>query len=126
VGHRAVRRRLGKPGRRWWHVQRLILLAADAWDGWTGDLALSGVDPRGWDLNLLLAAFEASLRRSAKDEAEHRRLQAQLTAEPREVREERRRAAAAGRAVPSGSGMSVECAEAMLARFAAADASFGQ
>jgi hypothetical protein len=84
------------------------------------------VDPRGWDLNLLLAAFEASLRRSAKDEAEHRRLQAQLTAEPREVREERRRAAAAGRAVPSGSGMSVESAEAMLARFAAADASFGQ
>lgn len=86
------------------------------------------MDPRGWDLNRLLAAFEATLRKAAKDEADWRRTQAALEAEPREVREARRRevreAAAEGRRVESGR-MSVDDAEAMLARFAASEAQYG-
>ena len=95
-------------------------------DTWLGDLALSGADPRGWDLNRLLAAFEVSLRRSAKDDNEWQRLQAQLTAEPLDVREKRRKesreAALSGRSAPSRGVMSVEAAEALMARMAAADA----
>lgn len=101
---------------------------ADSWDAWLGELALSGADPRGWDLNRLLAAFEASLRRGAKDESESQRLQAQLTAEPPEVRARRRKearqAAASGRAAPGRGTMSVDAAEALMARFAAADAMY--
>jgi hypothetical protein len=89
------------------------------------------VDPRTWDLNQMLAAFEVSLQRSAKDESEWRRTHGQIYAEPATVREERRAAArqaardgAAGRAT-GGSGMSAGDATALLARFAASDAAFG-
>lgn len=103
-------------------------MAADTWDDWLGDLALSGVDPRGWDLNRMLAAFEASLRRGAKDDAEWQKLQGQLTAVPTEVREkqrqEARQAAASGRTAPARGIMSVDAAEALMARFAATDAQF--
>ncbi len=47
---------------------------------------------------------------------------ARLTAEPKEVRDERRRAAAAG---APRTGMTVESAEALMARFAASDAMYG-
>lgn len=96
----------------------------DAWDDWLGSLSLAGVDPRGWDLNRLLAAFEAQLRQSAKDEQSWLRTQAALSAEPREVREERRAAARSGRMPPAATGMTVDSAEAMIARFAAADAMY--
>lgn len=79
------------------------------------------MDPRGWDLNKLLAAFEAQLRQSAKDEAAWRRTDATLRAEPKAVRDERRRAAAKGSEGSSRVGMTVDEAEALLARFAAAD-----
>jgi hypothetical protein len=125
VGRRAVRRRLGKPGRRYWTVYRLTLVAADSWDSWLGELSLTGVDPRGWDLNQLLAAFEATLRRNAKDDAEWRRVSAQLTAEPKEAREKRRQQAASGRAAPAGGGLTEDAAQALMARFAAADAMYG-
>lgn len=74
----------------------------------------------------MLAAFEAQLKRSAKDDAAWRRTESLLRAEPKEVREERRRSVAAGRPVlPAGGGMTVDDAEALLARFAASDAMFG-
>ena len=99
------------------------------WDAWLGELALSGVDPRGWDLNRLLAAYEAALRRGAKDEAEWRRTQAQLTAEPKEVREQRlkeaRQRPSGGRTAPVRSGMSVSDARALLSAFSADDARYG-
>lgn len=69
----------------------------------------------------MLAAFEATMRRNAKDEAEWKRTYAMLSAEPPEHRK-KRRAAGAG---PSPSGMTVADAEAMMARFAAADALYG-
>lgn len=74
----------------------------------------------------MLAAFEVTMRQSSKDEAAWRRTHAALVAEPKEVREERRRNERAGKAAPAAPGrMSVEDAEAMLARFAASDARFG-
>lgn len=97
---------------------------SDAWDDWLGSLSLTGVDPRGWDLHRLLAAFEAAVRQNSKDEAAWNRTYAALTAEPREVREERRKAAADGRTPSAAGRMSVDAAEAMLARFAAADAMY--
>lgn len=101
---------------------------ADSWDAWLGELALSGADPRQWDLNRVLAAFEVSLRRGAKDEKDWQRLQSQLTAEPPEVRarrrEETRKAALSGRTTPGRGIMSVDAAEALMARFAAADAAY--
>lgn len=83
------------------------------------------MDPRGWDLNRLLAAFEAQLRQGAKDEAEWRRTQGLLTAEPKEVRDERRAAARAG-APPAAGRTTVDDAEAMIARFALADAMYSK
>jgi hypothetical protein len=101
------------------------MVAADSWDSWLGELSLTGVDPRGWDLNQLLAAFEATLRRNAKDDAEWRRVSAQLTAEPKEAREKRRQQAASGRAAPAGGSLTEDAAQALMARFAAADAMYG-
>lgn len=95
----------------------------DAWDDWIGHLALEGVDPRAWDLNTMLSAFEVTLKKSAKDDATWRRTHAEIYAEPREVQIERRRQVASGQA-PAG-GMRMDEAEAMLARFAASDAMFG-
>ena len=89
-------------------------------------MTLKGLDPRRWDLLQLLAAFEASIRQNSKDEASWNRLRNELYAEPKEVRAERRAAAAAGRqpAARTG-GLSVADAEAMLAAMEAEDASFG-
>lgn len=88
-----------------------------------GDLALSGIDPRTWDLNRMLAAFEALLKQRAKDDAEWQRTYQSLTAEPPEERRKRREETSSGaRPVPK---MSVGDAEAMLARFAASDAAYG-
>lgn len=76
----------------------------------------------------MLAAFEATMRRGAKDESEWRRTQSQLTAEPKEVRdrrrEESRQAALSGRPAPSRGGMSATAAEALVAQFAASDAAY--
>lgn len=67
----------------------------------------------------MLAAYEAQLRQGAKDEADWQRMLSQLTVEPIEVRRERRRTG------DSGAGrMSVDDAEAMIARMMAADAAF--
>lgn len=91
-----------------------------------GVLALDGIDPRGWDLNRMLAAFEATVRRSAKDDGDAKRTLAALAAEPLEVRRQRKEAERAGILAPgTGGRMTVDDAEAMLARFAAADAAFG-
>ena len=88
------------------------------------------MDPRSWDLGQLLAAYEATLRQHAKDEAAWNRTLAALTAEPKEVREERRAATraavAAGAPPPEAPGrLTVDDAEAMLARFTASEAQYG-
>lgn len=73
----------------------------------------------------MLAAFEATIRRNAKDDGDAKRTLAALAAEPIEVRRERRAAERAGILAPGSGRMTVDDAEAMLARFAAADAAFG-
>lgn len=73
----------------------------------------------------MLAAFEASVRRSCKDEAEWRRRHGEIYAEPREVRDARRAAALSGSRAAEPQRMSVDAAEAMLARFAASDSMYG-
>ena len=83
------------------------------------------MDPRKWDLEQMLAAFETTMRQNSKDDAAWRRTHAGLTAEPKEVREARRRDAAAGRPAQSAARRSVADAEAMLAQFAASDARYG-
>lgn len=99
---------------------------SDSWDDWFGTLALEGIDPRGWDLNTMLAAFEATLKRGAKDEAAAQRIMVALSAEPLELRKRRRAAERAGVQTPgTGDRMTVDDAEAMMARFAAADAAYG-
>lgn len=94
------------------------------WDTWLGDLALSGVDPRGWDLHQLLAAFEAALRRGSKDEQAWNRTRTEIYAEPDFVKRERRAATSRGEQ-PQRGRMSVSDAEAMLSRMALADSIFG-
>ena len=77
-------------------------------------------------MNRLLAAFEAQIRRSAKDEGEARRKLDQLAAEPPEVRRKRVAELRAGRAAGSARGrMTAEDADALVARLAAADAMYG-
>lgn len=83
-----------------------------------GDLALSGVDPRLWDLNQLLAAYEAMMRRGSKDEAEWSRKRQALymppAGTPREVA-----------ATAAGGAQTVSSMEAMIARMNAADSALG-
>ena len=98
---------------------------SEHWDDWLGSLALKGIDPRSWDLNQLLAAFEAQLRESAKDEAAWQRTNAQLRAEPKWSRDRRRAEAAASGTRQSG-GMSEGEAEALVARFTMSDAQYGR
>lgn len=87
---------------------------------------MKGVDPREWDLNTMLAAFEATIKRGAKDEAAAQRTMAALSAEPLELRRQRRAAERSGAKTPDAGGrMTLDEAEAMMARFAAADAAFG-
>lgn len=73
----------------------------------------------------MLAAFETAWRQSSKDEAAWRRTYAQLTAEPKYVRDQRRREAAAGRqSAPATGRMSMADAEALMASFAASEAMY--
>lgn len=75
---------------------------------------------------MMLAAFEATLKRGAKDDAAAQRVMAALSAEPLELRKQRRAAERAGTQAPgTGGRMTVDDAEAMMARFAAADAAYG-
>jgi hypothetical protein len=83
---------------------------------------LKGVDPRRWDLHQLLAAFEATLRQGAKDEADWRRTRAKLYAAPRE----KRTPGPAVRATPTRrGGMTLEAAQALIGSADAEDALFG-
>ena len=120
---RAVRRWLGKR-RRWWHVQRLTVTIAENWDEWLGALALKGVDPRGWDLNQMLAAYEMQIRATCKDDAEWQRRYNEMTREPADVRRARRAAEAAGVRAAQPQRMSVADAERLMASFAASDARY--
>ena len=88
-------------------------------------MALTGVDPRTWDLNQLLAAFEASLRQNAKDEATWRRMDASLRAEPKQVRDQRRADARAGKKTEGPGRMTMGDAEALMARFEATEKQYG-
>lgn len=96
----------------------------DSWDDWFGQMTLAGVDPRTWDLHQLLAAFETSWRQNSKDETAWKRTYAQLTAEPKAVRDQRRRDEAAGRKTQRTGGMSMGDAEALMASFAASEAMY--
>lgn len=91
---------------------------------WFGQLTMTGVDPREWDLNQMLAAFEVTMRQGAKDEAEWRRQDGAMRAVPKEVRDQQRKAGRAAGRRPLSGGMSVDDAEAMLARFAANEAQY--
>jgi hypothetical protein len=91
------------------------------------------VDPRRWDLNQLLAAYLVTLKQGCKDEAAWHRLEQQLTAEPMEVRKARLEAQMKARqqalkdrlARPQAGAITLDDAEAMLARMAAQDAQYG-
>ena len=115
-------------GKRWWVAFRIVNSVIDSWDAWLGDLALKGVDPRLWDLNQMLAAYEAAVRQGAKDEAEWDRIRSQLYAEPSDVRKARLAAVAAGlpaTAAPVRVGLSLASVESLLGEAAAADAQYG-
>ena len=100
----------------------------DAWDGWLGQLALRGVDPRTWDLRQLLSAFEAAMQRSAEDEASWKRTRAAFYQEPpavRQARQEALRKVPDGPAQPSRVAMSGGDLSALLAAVAQEDAALG-
>lgn len=80
------------------------------------------MDPRRFDLKQLLAAYEATLRRSAKDEAAWKRTRSEIYAEP--PASKRRRLASGGGEQQARGRMSVGDAEAMLSRMALADAAY--
>jgi hypothetical protein len=84
---------------------------------------LKGVDPRRWDLHQLLAAFEATLRQGAKDEADWRRTRNKLYAAPREERAPGQRRPA--RPEPRRGGMTLEAAQALIGSADAEDALYG-
>lgn len=80
----------------------------------------------------MLSAYEVTLRQGCKDEAAWRRIHGQIYAEPKEVRDERRRATVTAaqqrrtRPEQEQSGRpSADDVEAMLARMAAQDAQYG-
>ena len=123
---RAVRGRFGK--RPWWVVFRILTTLEDTWDQWFGQLTLSGIDPRRWDLHQLLAAYEATLQQGAKDDASWRRTRTQLYAEPSEVKKERmarRSGRSADRDEQPAGVMTLDSVEALLAGAAARDAQYG-
>jgi hypothetical protein len=129
MDRRTVRRWFGK--RPWWVVFRVLITLEDGWDEWFGQLTLTGVDPRRWDLHQLLAAYEAALKQGAKDEAAWRRVHGQLYAEPKEVKQERVAAARTTRATtteqPTAArgAMTLDSVEALLAGASARDAQYG-
>lgn len=74
----------------------------------------------------MLAAFETHLRKNAKDDSDWRRMEAQLMAVPKEVRDRQRREAQAGRTSgPARGGMSMGDAQVLMARFAASEKQYG-
>lgn len=77
-----------------------------------------------WDLKQMLAAFEATLRAGAKDEAAWGRMRGQIYAEPAEVRRERLTGTATA-AAPARVGMSAGSVAALLASAMADDAKYG-
>lgn len=98
---------------------RLVVTAAEGWDDWLGSLALSGIDPRTWDLVTLLAALEATLQRSAEDEKKWAATRRRLYEPPDEEE---------GQQLPSGRrgrGLTPAAASALLAAVAAQDAGLG-
>lgn len=98
----------------------------ETWDEWLGQLTLSGIDPRHWDLHQMMAAYEATMQRGAKDESAWRRIRTQLYAEPPEVRQERMSSGHSARATqPQRGVMTLESVEAMLAGAASRDAQYG-
>jgi hypothetical protein len=74
----------------------------------------------------MLAAFEVTLRQNAKDESEWRRIDAQLRMEPKSERDKRRREAVAGRRTARTGGISLDDAEALMARFTADEAKYSR
>ena len=74
----------------------------------------------------MLAAFEVTLRQNAKDESEWRRIDAQLRMEPKGERDKRRREAVAGRRAARTGGISLDDAEALMARFTADEAKYSR
>lgn len=72
----------------------------------------------------MFAAFEAALKQAAKDESEWSRTEQGLYAEPPEVKKARLAGGPSMGLEPTRGRMSVGEAEAMLARFAATDATY--
>lgn len=101
---------------------------SETWNEWSGSLFLQGLDPRTWDLNRLLGAYEASLRQSAKDPADWKKTEREIYQPPREVLRAQQAARRRGTAAPVAGGrgsMSVAAAESFVARLAAADTRYG-
>lgn len=87
------------------------------------------MDPRRWDLQQLVSAYEVTLQQGAKDEAAWRKIHTQLYAEPAEVKKERMAARRAGpaavSAAPARGAMTLDSVEALLAGASARDAQYG-
>ncbi|MDX2643475.1 hypothetical protein PV341_07780 [Streptomyces sp. PA03-1a] len=75
---------------------------------------------RAFTLRQMLAAAEATMDQTAKDDAERARIRAELYAPP--ARERRRRTRDGDRGRPTGGGMSMRDAQQMMAQLAAQDA----
>jgi hypothetical protein len=87
---------------------------------------MKGVDPRLWDLNQVVSAYEVLLQQSAKDEAAWHKTRNKLYAEPLEVRKERAaQERQTGRRRPQAVGLDLASVEAMLAGVEAREASYG-
>lgn len=102
-------------------ILRLASTAMEGWDDWCGALALSGVDPRAWDLNMMLNALEATLQRNAEDEKKWAAEKRMLYAPPKEEGSAPQRPSptAPGR---RGRGLTAGAANALLAAVTAQDA----
>lgn len=85
---------------------------------------MTGIDPRTWDTHQLFAAFEAALKQASKDDAEWRKTEAGLYAEPPELKRDRLNRRADPGLEPRRGRMSVGDAEAMLARFATSESQY--
>lgn len=121
MGGRSVRRR--GEGTPYYVVLRLVATAIDAWDDWTGSLALSGIDVRAWDLNLMLNALEASIARGAEDEKKAAAEKRKLYAPPKEEMQRERAARASGGLRKRG--LTPGAANALMAAIAAQDGRAG-
>ncbi len=74
----------------------------------------------------MMAAYEATVQRGAKDESAWRRMRTQLYMEPPEVKQQRLRSDPSTKKAPSpGGGMTIDSVQALLASAAAKDAQYG-